>query len=905
MRAASSPPRSAGFILLPVVFAITLVAAIAFMLARGGPMALEQAAADSQAALARRVAQAGMEHAIWRAERGACTGYALASTPFGAHSYSASYSASSGSPVNITVTATLADGVTRGLTRNNVAIHQAGVAVDLEAVADAHLQEDSADSAKGGENKIDIKTKDPSKRRQGVLRFNLTGIPFGARIVSASLSLMLKKSGSSAVPMAARRLTQSWKEAEVTWNSRQTGSTWTQAGGDMDLVSVSRASVGPTKDIRYTWDVTDMVAGWVAGTYDNNGLSVAGTDGNADEEFYSRDEADTTRRPKLSVTYACECGTVCAAPQGSGKVLLVVSDDSSPSSEDQYKKALFESWGYTVTYQDDSDNQTTFDTALAGQDVAYVSDSVNASTLSSKLLATTKGVVYEKGEQNSVQGLATGFGQAMGSSVDVIDNSHAITQGFATGALTLYRYAMEGLKASGTLAGGAQVLARWGADAGLIAVDKGAALTSGTAAGRRVMLPLGRKDKFNMAYLNNAGWLLVQRALTWAGEAVVDPLTVGLVAHWKLDESSGTNAEDSAGNHDGTLTNGPTWTSGQLNGALRLDGSNDYVNVPHDATLSLTNAFTFTAWIKPSSLSGYNVILAKGATASTMNYYLATYNNQLLVEYAYGGGTVFDALSGALALQSNVWQHVAASYNAATQQVVFYLGGVEVKRVTATSTPLTNTSALTIGQGPYGTSENWPGNLDDIRVYDRALDSAEVMQLANPGGGGGGGTCSGTFRDEFKATNYSGSDGTLAWATNWTEVNESDGATSGDEIVGTDQSNYQLRVQDNDSSGEGVMRQADLSDYTSATLTFDYRRVGLDDSNDWVAAQVSKNGGAWVELGRFKGSGTDSSYQAASYDLTAYIAANVRIRFIGSSNLGSSDAVWFDNVQIAVSGCAP
>jgi hypothetical protein len=397
----------------------------------------------------------------------------------------------------------------------------------------------------------------------------------------------------------------------------------------------------------------------------------------------------------------------------------------------------------------------------------------------------------------------------------------------------------------------------------------------------------------------------VQRALTWAGEAVVDPLTVGLVAHWKLDESSGTNAEDSAGNHDGTLTNGPTWTSGQLNGALLLDGSNDYVNVPHDATLSLTNAFTFTAWIKPSSLSGYNVILAKGATASTMNYYLATYNNQLLVEYAYGGGTVFEALSGTLALQSNVWQHVAASYNAATQQVVFYLGGVEVKRVTATSTPLTNTSALTIGQGPYGTSENWPGNLDDIRVYDRALDSAEVMQLANPGGGGGGGTCSGTFRDEFNAQNYSGSDGTLAWAGNWTEVNESDGAGSGDEIVGTDQSNYQLRVQDNDSDGEGVMRQADLSAYTSATLTFDYRRVGLDDSNDWVAAQVSKNGGAWVELGRFKGSGNDSSYQAASYDLTAYIAANVRIRFIGSSNLGGSDAVWFDNVQIAVSGCAP
>jgi hypothetical protein len=104
-----------------------------------------------------------------------------------------------------------------------------------------------------------------------------------------------------------------------------------------------------------------------------------------------------------------------------------------------------------------------------------------------------------------------------------------------------------------------------------------------------------------------------------------------------------------------------------------------------------------------------------------------------------------------------------------------------------------------------------------------------------------------------------------------------------------------------------VMRQADLSAYTSATLSFIYRRSFLDDPNDYVAVQVSKNGAAWVEVGRLAGGAfgaNDAGYQPASYDISAYIGANTRIRFISSTTLGPADAVWFDNVQIAVNGCA-
>ena len=181
------------------------------------------------------------------------------------------------------------------------------------------------------------------------------------------------------------------------------------------------------------------------------------------------------------------------------------------------------------------------------------------------------------------------------------------------------------------------------------------------------------------------------------------------------------------------------------------------------------------------------------------------------------------------------------------------------------------------------------------------------------GGGGGGGTsepppvdtvCNGTYRDEFKATNFSGSDGSLDWTSNpWAEVGESDGATSGDVQIMNDQSNYQLRIRDNGNDGEGVERMADLSGATTATLTFDYRRMNLDNSSDYVAVYLSATGtpGPWTVVD-YIGTSNDSSYQTYSRDISDYISAETAIRLRSSDSMGPIDTVWFDNIQIQ---CGP
>jgi hypothetical protein len=142
----------------------------------------------------------------------------------------------------------------------------------------------------------------------------------------------------------------------------------------------------------------------------------------------------------------------------------------------------------------------------------------------------------------------------------------------------------------------------------------------------------------------------------------------------------------------------------------------------------------------------------------------------------------------------------------------------------------------------------------------------------------------------------------LTWSNPWVEVGESDGPASGDVQVRNDQSNYQLQIRDNDNGGEGVERVVDLDGATNATLTFDYRRSGLDRSSDYVAVYASSNGtaGPWTELDQI-GTSNDSSYQPYTRDISAYISANTAIRLRSSPNLGGSDVVWFDNVQIECS----
>ncbi len=371
------------------------------------------------------------------------------------------------------------------------------------------------------------------------------------------------------------------------------------------------------------------------------------------------------------------------------------------------------------------------------------------------------------------------------------------------------------------------------------------------------------------------------------------------IAHWKLDDATGFTAVDSIGGHNGTLENGPVWsTSGQIDGALRFDGLNDRVIVPHDDTLSLTSAFTISAWIKNESptMSGTHRILSKESSGTNDNYWLSEQNGQLW----FGVGGQFFSPGGSMALGQ--WYHVAASFDSAAGEVRMYIDGTELLTQSTSVSLTSNTDSIYIGANWQG-EKYWDGLLDDVRLYDTALSSEVVAEVAAsaPVGGSGGDPPENTYRDEFNSRSYSGSDGSLTWSTDWLEIGESDGPTSNDEQVRSDGDfDYVLQLRDNDNGGEGVQREANLSGCSTATLSFDFRRVSFDNSNDYVTISASADGGdSWTELDRFSGPANETTYQHSTVDLSTFMATNTRIRFLTSPTLGGNDRFYTDNIQIA------
>lgn len=153
-----------------------------------------------------------------------------------------------------------------------------------------------------------------------------------------------------------------------------------------------------------------------------------------------------------------------------------------------------------------------------------------------------------------------------------------------------------------------------------------------------------------------------------------------------------------------------------------------------------------------------------------------------------------------------------------------------------------------------------------------------------------------TFRDEFSSESYSRQNGSAFWETDWIEVSDNGNPSNGDIEISGDE----LRLE-GDGGGSTVLggpyiyREADLSAYSSATFSFDYRETGDWEGNDNIDIYIYDDAaGNWVRLRRFT---NDQSPGTFSQDISSYISANTRIAFVELADSGS-EIFYFDDVQI-------
>lgn len=225
--------------------------------------------------------------------------------------------------------------------------------------------------------------------------------------------------------------------------------------------------------------------------------------------------------------------------------------------------------------------------------------------------------------------------------------------------------------------------------------------------------------------------------LSWSVED-----TANLVAHYTFDEGTSTTAGDSSGNsYDGTLTNGPTWTSGTVgSGALSFDGVDDYVGLPLSGSVANTNTYTISGWFKGGTQVSANEGVPIYAESNSSNNFPRL---ELGLEGGSGGRAyVFirsDSGAGTASIYSSsqfndsTWHHIALVRSGSASFQLFVDGVSQGSSNSTIGATTVNTIRVAERLRPYD-NPNFTGTIDDVRVYSRALSDAEVQALAGSGG---------------------------------------------------------------------------------------------------------------------------------------------------------------------------
>jgi hypothetical protein len=201
----------------------------------------------------------------------------------------------------------------------------------------------------------------------------------------------------------------------------------------------------------------------------------------------------------------------------------------------------------------------------------------------------------------------------------------------------------------------------------------------------------------------------------------------GLVAHWKFDDGSGSDANDSVGTNHGTLNGDPTWTTGRIGGALSFDGAGDYVSVDPITTLA-RDTLSVLAWVSVDESAGiWNPVLMQH-DLNNNGYYFYIANDRPSFYLIDDAG--FAQAASLEVLNSNQWYHVAVT-NDGSDLKLYVDGKLKASGSSAGMTGV-NYDAY-IGCEPVSLLY-FNGLIDDVRIYNRAVSESEFQGADDPMG---------------------------------------------------------------------------------------------------------------------------------------------------------------------------
>lgn len=205
-----------------------------------------------------------------------------------------------------------------------------------------------------------------------------------------------------------------------------------------------------------------------------------------------------------------------------------------------------------------------------------------------------------------------------------------------------------------------------------------------------------------------------------------------LIAHYQLDETSGSLAMDTGGydlhgTFESGLTLGQPGAASGTGTSVLFAGGTSQISLGTPALFNqLVNDFTISAWVYPTALGGTQNIFGANWPDFT-GWSLRLVGSELALE-RLGPTQLYQ--SGA-ALTAGDWTHIAACYGD-DNDVTFYVDGIAVATIPGDqpATPAVQPWYL----GNNGSSEGFKGRIDDVQLYKRALRSDEIAYIfAHPG----------------------------------------------------------------------------------------------------------------------------------------------------------------------------
>jgi hypothetical protein len=228
----------------------------------------------------------------------------------------------------------------------------------------------------------------------------------------------------------------------------------------------------------------------------------------------------------------------------------------------------------------------------------------------------------------------------------------------------------------------------------------------------------------------------------------------GLVGHWTFDGGANTKmigtggtAYDSSGQNNTGQISGATQGEGKLGQGLSFNGTTSYINAGSAASLANIETqggggMTVSAWIKPRSAGEGNAgsIACKsepssGTAGSWCVYISSAATTHLEFFKDFNGATDLQSWSANSSIALNAWQHIVVTWNGGTSAssgIKYYVNNSLVSHVYdqdgAGSGVSDSSNALYLGNSRWNAT-TFDGQLDDVRIYNRALSVQEVGDL--------------------------------------------------------------------------------------------------------------------------------------------------------------------------------